>query len=777
MLVALACFLLALVPAVEIFELRTLDIRFQVRHALREHLPEKPPDLKSDVVLVYIGDDSIAEFGRWPWSWERHADIVSILKQHGAKEIVFDVIFAEAPEDGSASSFAAVSRAAGNVFLCSAFRILQPGAREGQLLQGAGRIVPVAELSAAAAGIGHCNAMPDADGITRRIPLMIDAADGPVPSTALLSVLHHLGLDPKSVTVDPGRALVIPVPGRRPIRVPIDRTGQTMVNFNGDIDSFEAYSYLQVVQSALYPERAPVDLERFRGKTVLVGVTFAGNTDIRPTSLSRGYPLLCVLGTAMDNVIQDDFVVRWPVAVRLALVLLLGALAGWLTYLLRPVYSIVATLLLMGGWALGAFAIFRFGAVDVDLIAPESALVSVYLVMTTIQYMRNRREKMRYIEYLKYMEDLVESSNDAIIGFDSSGTIVIWNRGAAKIFGLGEAEAEGGSWEALVDEADRERVRAALEDARATGESHSLEVGGRRRGESFPVAMGISPVKDSRRTIVGLSCICQDLTERKKMIELLIQSEKMAEIGRLGSGIVHEIKNPLTSIMMLTGMVLGMENLTEKPRKYIAIIDQEAQRILRLCQNILSYARPKKPEMKPVDLNKIVEETLSLVEYELKKNKVTLRLDLAPGEAVAMGDDEKLKQVFLNLIINAVHAMEGGGDLEIVTRMHETAPPAPPEGFTVHTIGELEGERTVIQFRDHGTGIPSELLDKVFEAFFSTKAEGKGTGLGLYITRNIVLEHKGRLDVFTRPGKGTQFHIAIPAQPGEAPHVEPEQHA
>ncbi len=774
-LVALVCFLGSLVPAVQVFELRTLDLRFQIRHALKGHLPEKAPSRASDVVLVFIGDDSIAEFGRWPWSWERHAEMVSILKQHGAKEVVFDVIFAEAPDDGSATSFAAVNRAAGNVFICSAFRDLWAADQQGNLLRGAGRIMPVAELASATAGVGHCNALPDADGITRRVPLMVRGSDGLVPSTALLAVLHRLGVSQDKVAIEPDRSLVIPVPDGRVIRVPLDDQGQTMVNFDGDIDSFEAYSFLQVFQSAIYPERAPVDLERFRGKTVLVGVTFTGNTDIRPTSLSKGYPLLCVLGTSMNNILREEFVVRWPLAVRLVLVLLLGGLAGWLTYLLRPAYSVLVTVLLMVSWAVGAAAVFRFSTIDIDLIAAETSLVAVYLVMTTIQYMYNRREKMRYIEYLKYMEDLVESSNDAIIGFDLDSTVIVWNRGAAKIFNQTEAAVEGGSWEILVAAPDREKVKATLDSVRETGESHALEVSGLRDGEPFPAAMSISPVKDSRWRIVGMSCICQDLTEKKKMIEMLIQSEKMAELGRLGSGIVHEIKNPLTSIMMMTGMILGMETVADKPRKYIGIIDQEAQRILRLCQNILSFARPKKPEMKPVNLNKIVEQTLSLVEYELKKNKVTLQLDLAQDEAMAMGDDEKLKQVFLNLIINAVHAMEGGGELEITTRTGVVGLPAVPEGYTAHTIGEMDGERTTIQFRDQGSGIPAALLDKVFEAFFSTKEEGKGTGLGLYITRNIILEHKGRLDVFTRAGKGTQFHIALPARARESAIAETGQ--
>ncbi len=255
---------------------------------------------------------------------------------------------------------------------------------------------------------------------------------------------------------------------------------------------------------------------------------------------------------------------------------------------------------------------------------------------------------------------------------------------------------------------------------------------------------------------------------RKTMVEMLVKSEKMAELGRLGAGIVHEIKNPLTSITMLSEMLKADKSLDVRQRKYVGIIGQEAQRILRLCQNLLSVSRPKKPEMVEVDLNRIVEETVALLAYELKKHRVMLKLDLQRGGAPAVGDEEKIKQVILNLVINAAHAMDGGGPLEISTGIGVPgkATGKVPKGSRRLILGEPGSSRmTILTIRDEGSGIEPAILDRIFEPFFTTKAEGMGTGLGLYVTRNIILDHHGTLTVLTCPGSGTTFRIALTRPP------------
>lgn len=754
-LIALIIFLLSLSQTAQIFEWRTLDLRFKKR--------EIQP-IKSDLTIVFIGDDSIRAFGRWPWPWDYHALLIDVLQRHGAKAIVFDILFAEKPAGTGREILSLSLKSAGNVYLCSYFNSLEKSPVPGRPHSGYTLTEPLTALKENAKGTGHCNSIPDEDGITRRIPLLIRNVDGYYPSTALSVALDQLDVPISEISLEEGKRISIPVKRGRPLEIPIDHEGQTMVNFAGDMSTFEAYSFREVLQSDQFPEKAVVDLENLRGKIVLVGVTFAGNTDIRPTPLSKAYPMLCILGNTIDNILQRNFLSRSPLLWRIITVIILGGLTGFLSYVLRPFFSLSSSTLLTGAYIWFAFHRFARNQVWVDIMAPLLIILANYLVMTTVQYIQNRREKMHYLEYLNYMNDLVGSTSDAIVSFDMEGRIVTWNKGAEKIFGRTERASLMKNWDLMVSADDRETFGEALREVYQKESPQSLEIMAYTRGHrGFPASMNLSPVKDSGGTMVGVSCIAQDLTEKKKMIEMLVKSEKMAELGRLGSGIVHEIKNPLTSIMMLTGMVLSMDSLDDKSKKYISIIDQEAQRILRLSQNILSFARPRKPEMKTVELKTVIEETAALVEYELKKNHVTLDTSFKDGGVKALGDHEKLKQVFLNLIINAVHAMDGGGTIFITTGFAGPEGHDIPEGFASQTAGQPVSENdAVVTIRDEGCGIVPDILEKIFEPFFSTKGEGKGTGLGLYISKNIIAEHRGSLTVASRSGDGTTFFVALP---------------
>ncbi len=393
------------------------------------------------------------------------------------------------------------------------------------------------------------------------------------------------------------------------------------------------------------------------------------------------------------------------------------------------------------------------------------------MLVTTSQFIEARAERQRALERLKYLGHLVESAAEAIFSLDPGGKVASWNAGAARVCGWSEGEALGRHWSFLLTPEAKAPIEQALAGLAAGGEVKNREVAlAAKDGRAIPVEIAFSVIRDSAGADVGTSAIALDLTEKKRMIDVLIQSEKLAEIGRMGSGIVHEIKNPLTSIMMMSDIIVATEELPEKTRRYAEIIQKEAQRILRLSQNILSFARPKKPEMRATDVNRVLVETLGLVEYEMRKGKVQVRQSLDPAAPPVWGDGEKLKQVFLNLIVNAAHAMPEGGELEVLTSGPGSALEPWPGGggkWTSAAVGEPPaGPCIIVRIADHGAGIPSGIIEKIFEPFFSTKGEGKGTGLGLYITRNIVLEHRGRLEVASEVGAGAVFTISLPAASG-----------
>ena len=750
------------------FELSTLDARF----LLRGSMPAKSP-----LAIVFIGDDSIEEFGRWPWPWDTHALLIDILSRAGARGVLFDIFFAESPGREEARLLGAAADKAGNVYFCSFFNGFEPSRDENSpFLTGNDLTNPVPEVFERAAGVGHCNALPDLDGITRRVPLVVDYGGELFPAAILKVAGDIVGVDLDDVRLPRRGILEMRSPGGEFLSFPVGENGQTMANFVGGLEAFPAYSYRQLLQADRYPEDATVDLSELRDKIVLVGVTFTGNTDLRPTPFSATYPMIGIQATMLDNILNGEYIRRLPPAVMVPLWLLCGGLAGGLAFAFRPLVSLALTVLAGGGYLAGTLAAFSLGRWRVELVGPLLTIVLVYLSVTTVQYIEARRQKMRYLERMKYLGHLVESSNDAIVSFDPQGMVVSWNGGAHEIYGFRESDVLGREWSFLAVPEEKERLETLL---RRTLEGDGVENQEmsfmKSDGSRIPVEASFSQIRDSQGKVVGLSLISQNLSEKKRMIEMLVHSEKLAEVGRMGSGIVHEIKNPLTSIMMMSSMLMSDKSLPPKAVKYADIIEKESQRILRLSKNILTFAHPKKSEIANADLNRVLEETLELVEYEMRKAKVRVVRHFDEATPPAWGDHEMLKQVFLNIITNAGHAMDGGGELIIETAA--TLPAAIPAGVPGSsewfwaTVGDVgPGPTVAIRIRDSGPGIPPEVLEKIFEPFFSTKGEGKGTGLGLYISRNIIVEHKGQIDVRSRIGEGSIFTIVLPmGSKGPAP--------
>jgi PAS domain S-box-containing protein len=750
------------------FELRTVDLRFRLRGSR---------EVKTPLAVVFIGDDSIAELGRWPWSWERHALLVDALERAGARLVLFDILFTEPPSPEEVDLLAGVTRRAGNVFYISYFNDLAPEEHgpAGALMAGTGLTEPLPALRGVAAGVGHANARPDLDGTTRRVPLLVHRGPGFYPSAAFRIAAELLGVPVDRARVTPGGEIELRPAGRPPVRIPLDGNGETDVNYAGGKEAFPVqFSYRQVLQADRFPALAAVDLSQLKGRVVLVGAAFTGNTDLRPTPFSPTYPMILVQANMIDNIVRGEFVRRPPGWASLLICTVLGALLGVMTFSFRPLASLGFTAAAAAAYTVAAVAAFTRGAWQLQLVAPLTAILAAYILVTTAQYVETRKEKLRALERLKYLGHLVESATEAIFSFDRAGRLVSWNAGAAGVYGYPEAEAVGKEWGFLVPPAARELVDEAVARVLAGGEGRTLELGLLGKGgRPIPVEISFSAIRDSRGEVVGTSAISQDLTEKKHMLEVLIQSEKLAEIGRMGSGIVHEIKNPLTSIMMMSDIIIASPEVPEKTRRYADIIQKESQRILRLSQNILSFARPQKPEMKPTDVNRVLAETLGLTEYELKKAKVRVLQELDGDAPPVWGDGEKLKQVLLNLVMNACHAMPEGGQVEV--RSHgagRTVPPLPDggAGWERAFVGDPPaGPVLTLSVEDRGSGIPAEILAKIFEPFFSTKGEGKGTGLGLYISRNIVLEHRGRIEVASRVGAGTRFTITLPVAPPAGP--------
>ncbi len=243
-------------------------------------------------------------------------------------------------------------------------------------------------------------------------------------------------------------------------------------------------------------------------------------------------------------------------------------------------------------------------------------------------------------------------------------------------------------------------------------------------------------------------CIGRDLTERRRLEQQLIQSDKLSALGQLVAGVAHELNNPLTSISGYAQLLLRNRTLNDEIRADLEQIRQQAERAGRIVRNLLMFAREHKPERLATQINEVIQSTLALQVYQLRVDNITVQLDLDPELPSTVTDPHQLQQVLLNLITNARQAMNerGSGILTIRTRRHEAA----------------DGRYIEISISDNGVGIPAQYLDKVFNPFFTTKPVGQGTGLGLSICYGIIQEHQGQIWIESREGVGTTVFIRLP---------------
>ncbi|HEX7338165.1 MAG TPA: ATP-binding protein [Gemmatimonadales bacterium] len=241
--------------------------------------------------------------------------------------------------------------------------------------------------------------------------------------------------------------------------------------------------------------------------------------------------------------------------------------------------------------------------------------------------------------------------------------------------------------------------------------------------------------------------LVEDVTEQRILEAQIIQSDKMASIGQLVSGVAHELNNPLTSIAGLAELLLERPPHLELPREHLRVIHDQASRAGRIVRNLLTFARKGVPEKTAVDLNDVVERTSLLIVYELQLHGIELESDLAPEAPIVLGDRYELQQVLLNLVTNAVQAVSG---LE----------PGKPRRITLSTT-RSDGE-VVLRVRDSGPGVPKDLVPYLFTPFFTTKAPGEGTGLGLSLSYGLVKAHEGVLEYEASPQGGAEFKVTLP---------------
>jgi len=353
--------------------------------------------------------------------------------------------------------------------------------------------------------------------------------------------------------------------------------------------------------------------------------------------------------------------------------------------------------------------------------------------------------KAHEIEQLhQFSDSVVESLTDGLVVVDLNDRILRWNRRMEHLAGLDRSGALGQPLAACFSRSFVETLQAARREA-PTGTTLfrvPLDVGAGSDRRTLLVNTAVAPFQTDRAAQAGWIIVLEDITDRANLEEQLRLSEKMAAIGLLAAGVAHEVNTPLTGISSFTQMLLERSEPGDPRMPLLEKIEQQTFRAAKIVNSLLNLARPSGKETGPVDLNLVLGDVLALLEHQFKMSQIQVRKELTT-QVVIRGVEYKLQQVFLNLFLNARDAMPHGGWLSVSTR--------------------LEGMDAIVEVADSGVGIPAEHMGRIYDPFFTTKADGRGTGLGLSVTYGIVQEHGGSLTCESDPRQGTRFRLVLPA--------------
>ncbi len=358
----------------------------------------------------------------------------------------------------------------------------------------------------------------------------------------------------------------------------------------------------------------------------------------------------------------------------------------------------------------------------------------------------------RFFEMVRHAKEQWETAFDAlsegIAVVDAEGRVRRANRALAGLLGSPVPSVIGTHLcHALLGKSHA--LLGLLEAARRGDHPPPLVARSERLGSTMRVNAARIPTATRDQSVVVL---VEDVTDQQAMETQLIQSEKLAAVGQLVSGVAHELNNPLTSIAGLSEFLLEQKEISKKDRGHLKVIHEQAERAGRIVRNLLTFARKEPAERTPVDLNEVVQRTLQLMEYDLKLKDIEVRRDLRAALPHVLGDGHSLLQVVLNLLTNAAQAVAENGA-------------GHPRAITVSTWFD---DHVHLRVADTGPGINDIVAQNVFTPFFTTKEPGKGTGLGLSITYTIVENHGGRITVERPATGGAAFRVDLPPVPPDA---------
>ena len=382
---------------------------------------------------------------------------------------------------------------------------------------------------------------------------------------------------------------------------------------------------------------------------------------------------------------------------------------------------------------------------DVEILLTVSGYVAV-AIENSLLY-QEQGDRAAELSLLKeFNESIIESINVGLLAVDLDGRVTRLNSALEEILDISRKGAVGKRVEDLFSEDFADTLRQVLGNdrwrLRETRNIYKIHTA-TFEGRTLVLNIAIAPLQDSQEQ-TGALVVIEDVTSRVRLEEQLQQREKLSSIGLLAAGVAHEVNTPLTGVSSYTQMLLGMLSETDPKHALLLKVRRQAERATNIVNNLLNFSRTgDASEFTELDISRVLDDTLQLLEPQLRGNRIEIVRDYDPESPVVFGNAGKLQQVFTNLLLNARDAIPAGGSIRISTI------PAEDHSLT-------------IEVSDSGMGIAPENVAKIYDPFYTTKGVGRGTGLGLAVSYGIVQEHSGHISVESNPGRGTAFRITLP---------------
>ncbi|MBX7170314.1 MAG: PAS domain S-box protein [Pyrinomonadaceae bacterium] len=383
---------------------------------------------------------------------------------------------------------------------------------------------------------------------------------------------------------------------------------------------------------------------------------------------------------------------------------------------------------------------------DLEILQTVSGYVAV-AVENSLLYEEQAKRTDELALLKEFNESIVESVNVGLLAVDADGRVTRCNSTFEEMLELSREQVVGALVIDLFDENFSANLlqilgksRWYLQELRHGYKLHTVS----SSGKPLILNVAVAPLRIASQSQTGAIIVMENVTARVKLEETLQQSEKLSSIGLLAAGVAHEVNTPLTGVSSYTQMLLGMIPETDPKHALLLKVQKQTERASNIAGNLLNFSRVgNTTEFDELDINKTLDNTLQLLEIQLRKSSIKVVKNYSDKSLKIYGNGGKLQQVFTNLILNARDAIFNGGTITLTTKIEND-------------------DSVIIEVKDDGVGIEAENLSKIFDPFFTTKGVGSGTGLGLAVTYGIVQEHSGTIEPFSEVGNGTTFRLEFP---------------